>query len=508
VRTQDPSQVLELHEHLDRVARFDASDIEDLRRLAVQLAGKEVLPLIGAGGSVDCGMRLARDLAADLLQDYLNDPAYAPHAPHLNPNLGDVAQEIYAATGSQRAVVDALGLHEPALWPRAEAIPEHWCGYRVLARLTREGLFEEAVTLNYDCSYEAGLRCEGFLLEPDARPGLAFSDHATVMADARTGSSVDAKGPLVLRKIHGCTAHYRRERLRDPAGTPEEDIVVRREQLEEWRERNWARNHLQWAAREHVFLTIGFSAQDPIIVNKLTDVLAEVFTVRDATGDPRVVVIDHTPTTPELGALVESGLGGVPADAEKVAFVETSRATTTAALLVLLTELLTHRFGGTLAAAGSPLPAELDERLALLAFAAPAMLRWSYLLRKREDGHLLQRTNLHSMAERGYVPLTDSGETTIRVLGRRAALRAALGLAPGEQTAEVLAHHGFVVNPMHGVAYLPTGLDDDVLEAACRPGGRLHDVRLALSSPSLECVMVGEGRRGFTLSKGKEVTVP
>ncbi len=293
MRTHDPSQVLELQEHLDRIATFDPSVIEDLRRLAVQLAGRKVLPLIGAGGSVDCGMRLARDLGADLLQDYLDDPAYAPHASTLDANLGDVAEEIYVATGSQRAVVEALGPHEPGLWPGATAITEHWCGYRVLARLTREDLFDNAITLNYDCGYEAGLRGEGFLLEPDSRAGRNFSDHATIVADARTGSSVDAPGSLVLRKIHGCAAHYRRERLSNPTRTPEEDIVVRR-----------------WAAREHVFLLIGFSAQDPVIVSQLTEVLAEVFGVQEKTGDPRVVVVDHTPTTPELLALVESGLGG------------------------------------------------------------------------------------------------------------------------------------------------------------------------------------------------------
>ncbi|MGH2744826.1 MAG: hypothetical protein ACRDN8_20555 [Thermoleophilaceae bacterium] len=94
------------------------------------------------------------------------------------------------------------------------------------------------------------------------------------------------------------------------------------------------------------------------------------------------------------------------------------------------------------------------------------------------------------------------------MLRRRATLRAALGLAPEERGAEVLANHGFVVDATRGVAYLPTGLGDDMLEAACRPGGRLHDVRWALPSPSLERVIVGDGQVGFTLSRGKEVTVP
>jgi hypothetical protein len=62
------------------------------------------------------------------------------------------------------AVVEALGLPDPALWPSADDIDPHFCSYRVLARLAREGVFEQAVTLNYDCAYEAGLKGEGFLI--------------------------------------------------------------------------------------------------------------------------------------------------------------------------------------------------------------------------------------------------------------------------------------------------------------------------------------------------------
>ena len=419
--------------------------LDDLRALALQLSLKSVLPLIGAGGSVDCGMRLARELGKDLLEDYQRDARFAPHVKDLEANLGVVAEEIYLKAG-QRTVVEVLGFPDPALWPPASAITEHFCAYRVLARLSREQLFREAITLNYDCGYEAGLHGEGFALEPDVRPGRVFPDHATVIADERTASNVDKKGPVVLRKLHGCAAHYRAEVARDPTSEPEEAIVVRRGQLQGWGDRTWARRRLCTAAEENVILLIGCSAQDPMIVGELKELLAKVYKVQAKTGDPRVVVIDHNPGTQELRTLVHDGLGCAELGPDKVACVSTASGTTTAALLVLLAELLAHGLASALAAAGYDLPGEIDARLAALVLAAPVMLRWSYLLRPREDGHLLQLCNLHDAAKRGYVPLLIDPTATARALLQRSDLRAAVGLPAVESAPEVLAGHGFVID--------------------------------------------------------------
>jgi SIR2-like domain len=507
VQTQDSDQVRELREHLEKAGTFGHDVADQLRRLAVQLLDKDVLPLIGAGGSVDCGMLLASKIGEELLAEYCSDPRFAPPTPGVKPDLGEVAEEIFMKT-DQQTVVEVLGLPDATLWPPAETIDRHFCSYNVLARLARERLFAQAVSLNYDCGYEAGLYGEGFLLAPDTRAGRTFPDHATVMADKRSAGYVTKKGSFLLRKIHGCAQRYRDEMARDPTSAPENAIIVRRTQLQNWVGRGWARRALLSGAQENVLMLIGFSGSDANIVGALTELLDDTFKVQDKTGDPRVVVINHSPLTSELRGLAFTGLGGAALGADKVALVETSQGTNTAALLLLLAEMLAHRLDTTFTSEGYVLPSDPSARLATLVLAAPVMLRWSFLLRPREPDAFVQGINLHEAAERGYVPLLDAPSTTARALRRRAELRAALGHRAHETADELIANHGFVVDAATGLAYLPTGLDDGKLEDACRASGPLSTARRSLSSPKLTCIIVGDGPGGFNLTTGKTVDVP
>ena len=67
VRTMDPAQVLGLQQHCEAATALGDQTLGDLRALVGQLSGLMVLPLIEAGGSHDCGMRLASQLGRDLL---------------------------------------------------------------------------------------------------------------------------------------------------------------------------------------------------------------------------------------------------------------------------------------------------------------------------------------------------------------------------------------------------------------------------------------------------------
>jgi len=175
VRTMDPSQVLTLQEHLAQALALEPQEVEKVRVLAAQLQGRSVLPMLGAGASHDCGMRLATQIGIDLYDDYLADPAFAPHASGLRQELGEVADAICAAAG-QVAVVRAVGLPDPALWPGTDEVGAHFCAYRVLARLSREDVMDEAVTFNYDCGHEAGLKAEGYLRSARTESGKEWLD--------------------------------------------------------------------------------------------------------------------------------------------------------------------------------------------------------------------------------------------------------------------------------------------------------------------------------------------
>lgn len=508
VQTYDPTQINMLQDHLDAAATLAPAVIADLQALAVQLDGQSVLPLIGAGGSYDCGMPLADSIGKDLYDEYHANPDYAPYAAGLQPLMPDVTEAIYVSAG-QLAVVEALGLPEPALWPGAEDVPEHFCAYRVLARLAREQLFAQAVTFNYDCAYEAGLLSEGFLLAPGAIPGGRFPDHVTLIADARSASNTTRAGSFVLRKLHGCAAHYRRDAADPTVGQPEDRIIARRAQLTNWRDDIWARDYLRQYARTDVLL-LGFSGQDPVIAGELTTLLEEIHRQAPRPGEARVIAIDYEPDTAVLRGLIHAGLGGTQPSPGVITKIRTKPASSTATLLALLTVMLHHHLTDALAHAGLALPEDFEQRIAALTIAAPVMLRWSYLLRPSAENDLNQRANLQSVAHRGYVPLLLDPATTAAALKTRAELRAALGKAP-ESTRDALENYSFLTDPAAGVAYMPCGLGFDTLRAGARSAGELHTARETVPSPPrLDCVVVAADpvRRGISLVSGEEVPVP
>jgi SIR2-like domain len=504
VRTIDTSQVLSLQEHLAKAAAFDEEEVRHIRALAAQLEGRSVLPVLGAGASHDCGMRLAEQIGVDLYNDYLANASFAPHVSGLSANLGEVADAIFEGA-DQPAVVRAVGLHDPALWPGTDDVDEHFCGYRVLARLAREELAGEAITFNYDCGHEAALKAEGFLRSPRTELGKEWLDHATVIADAATHAQLRRPGAFTLFKAHGCAERYRELAIANEAAAAD-TIIIRRLQLTTWRNDAWIRDTFCDRARNHVLLLIGFSGQDPVIYGEMATVLEGVYTSASPDGLPRVLVIDHEPDTATLRTLISSGLGGQEAALGAVIQIGTSTATTTSAMLVLLAEALALKLGRS----GVTLPDEMEPRLAALTLSAPVMLRWSYLLRKPADNQYVQRINLQQAAEHGYVPLTLDPQTTARALQTRAELRQALGLSELETTPEALEAHGFLVGA--GCAFLPVGLEHEELVSSCRPGGPIDHARRSLGRPAhLDCILVSDGpggRRGVNIDTGKAVEVP
>src|SRR5690349_19568051 len=303
IRAQNPKQVKSLDQHIAKACKLSDEAVDALRKLAEQLDRKAVIPLIGAGGSYECGVSLAGAFANTLYDTCLSGRAGLPSdAAGLRDDLGAVA-DLIGLTGEQKDIVDALGLADERQWPAADGYAEHFCVYRVFARLAREGVFQEALTFNYDCAFEAALRHEGFLFGAATVRGERFRDHATVVADAATNASLLPRGAFVLFKVHGSAERYR-EQQGKPGEKPQDAIIIRRTQLLDWRRDLWARDVLSERARRHVLLLIGFSGQDPVIHVGLTRVLEEVY--ETVPGDePRVVVFDVNPNALMLELLVK-----------------------------------------------------------------------------------------------------------------------------------------------------------------------------------------------------------
>jgi hypothetical protein len=386
----------------------------------------------------------------------------------------------------------------------------HFCVYRVLARMVREGFLGEAFGFNYDCGAEAGLSAEGFSYG-DIFPGRQWRDRARIVADGATNASTEKdESSFTLFKANGCAVRYR-ELADGDEKKAAEGIVVRQEQLETWKDKAWGRDNFRALAQDHVLMLVGLSAQDPKFSAELRDVLEKVYTEYDADGLPRVVAIDKDRTATAIEGLIRSGLGGEPAGDGTETAICTEGSTATAALLVLLAELLAIELKGTLSEARVTLPTGLDARLATLTVSLPAMLRWSFLVAAPRRDELIQRANL--IAGHGYVPLTQDRELSTRLIAARNTVREQLGHSEFESSGEALAHDSFLLDESRGLAYMPVGLEQGALAASFRPGAELDKLRTTLRGryPShLECVLVcGDGRelRGVNLATGKEVQI-
>ncbi|MHB8241686.1 MAG: SIR2 family protein [Solirubrobacteraceae bacterium] len=511
VKTIDDSQICTLREHVAKACALDPARVAEIRTLAGQLLEQDlpVLPILGAGASHDCGMRLASKLGEDLYGDYMTNPDYASEPREsVKADLADVAQAIHNAAG-QIAVVKAIGLDDPTLWPESDDVPEHFCLYRVLSRLAREGLFKEVVGFNYDCANEAGLKREGYQLSPKTTPGREFNDHATVVADELAFYNPPRERALVYYKSHGCAQRFR-ERAPTEEEQAAETIIICKDQLTHWRDDLWMRERLRDRARGHLLLLIGFAAEDGAVHAELKQVLVEVYETLPATGKPRLVTIDARPDTPVLRGLVKSGLGGQNPPAGTVAEVGVLGASTTAVALILLTEWLRLGLTGDLEAAGYMLGNDLQEQLTALVITAPVMMRWTYLLRRRSKDEYIQKINLEQAANGGYAPLTLKPSATALALQTRMQLRAALGLTGPESTDEAFTDHGFLSR--RGFAYMPVALSLEELKAACRPGGLIERACVTIPTPaSVERVLVTQHEgtlRGVNVDTGAELAVP
>ena len=452
-------------------------------------------------------MRLARQIGDDLYNDYLADASFAPHAAGLSRELGDVADAIFDKAG-QPGVVRAVGLPDPALWPGTDDVGKHFCVYRPLARLVREDLMEEAITFNYDCGHEAGLKAEGFLRSPRTERGQGVARPR----DSRSQTPARTRNYSCTGRFHSLQGAWLRgalSRARSPSDEVSGSGHDHHSQTPTHLCGGTTRGYVTHSVivRGTTFCSLSDSqAKIRSYMAKWRACWSKVYTSAPPDGLPRVVVIDYEPDTAALRTLIRSGCGWRGRSAQ---CGDTDRD-----IHCYDHERHARAAGGGIGTetflSGVGVPDDMEPRLAALLLSAPVMLRWAYLLRKPADNQYVQRVNLQQAAEHGYVPLTLDPQTAARALQTRAELRQELGLTEPETINEALTAHGFVVDG--GCAFLPVGLDHDELVPSCRPGGPIDHARRSLGHPThLDCILVSDGpggRRGVNIDTGKEVPVP
>jgi hypothetical protein len=110
-----------------RASSIPSESWQEIEQLARQLADHALLPLVGAGASIDCGEKTASGLATDLFMKIADGEIPIARRPTdldddaVKEDLGKVADAICLEHPPQ-TVLEALAFPDTARWPAAPSL--------------------------------------------------------------------------------------------------------------------------------------------------------------------------------------------------------------------------------------------------------------------------------------------------------------------------------------------------------------------------------------------------
>lgn len=273
---------MELHEPGDNLD-------ERLVLLVQQVAEGKVVPFLGAGFSSEAtdpsiDQQPATRIRTPELTRKLIEPLVSARDEGLltglvNPEDVDhsmpfgKAAELYAFLWGREKMVECLGFGSWGdLWPALS--------HQGVALLVLEGLVEEIITTNYDCLIEKAVRGLHRVSSADPSPCQVISDVDQYQEHgARRG---DGRGPVLnLFKVNGCLAACSCDEG-DDADTGRfnnacaaERLALCEEDVQEWRNKAWARDLVRDRMRSRSLLFVGFEGEDPIVRHHVVTVVGE-----------------------------------------------------------------------------------------------------------------------------------------------------------------------------------------------------------------------------------------
>ncbi len=503
-----------------QVASIPPGTLDDINQLASELKDHAVLPVIGAGASVDCGQVGAKTLANELHKKMADGVLPLKERPddfnEIADDLGKMADAIHLEHSADE-VLKGLEFLDHKRWPSAREVAArfasqpHLCAYRVLARMAKERTITESVSFNYDCHFEGGLLREGFFMRHRASQHQRWPERYTVIANAESHAAVVHRGEFVVNKVHGCVETWRTDSPAEPDAAASA-IILRWSQLLDWRKDWWSRDLLRDRARRHILVLVGFSALDPVIHSTLQAVMSEIAKGHPLAGISRLRSIDAYPNRLTLRMLLRVGrgnLGGVQSIQVDVA----SGTSLAATLFALHAELIRARiveFAQQNPIDPAELPGDRSASLRRLAVSGPAMLAWTWAILMQGFG-VTGFSGLLELGDSYYIPLCAEPGRTLRAFSVRDELAARYDV-PAESAAYT-ADGSFLTVPRAGKAFMPLGLHGHEVMALADGIRDLTDIGVKLTSPvgSMDRIVVGRDSnrklRAFSLETGSEVAL-
>lgn len=128
--------------------------------------------------------------------------------------------------------------------------------HRYIVFLAREGLIDEIITTNYDCCFEKAY--QQTFQEKSNNAALVITDldgYRQFSGKLFTNSGTRC---LKIYKINGCAG-----KLKQNKDYPTEHILLMERQLQNWRDRKWARDLFNDCLRSRTLVFSGFGSEEP-----------------------------------------------------------------------------------------------------------------------------------------------------------------------------------------------------------------------------------------------------
>lgn len=144
--------------------------------------------------------------------------------------------------------------------------------HRYIAFLAREGLIEEVITTNYDTLIEKAFRdTYGYKEENNkddpAKPITSLEEYRNEGGNLYININGNKKRCLKIYKINGCAKQHPKEHS--------ERILLTERQLQDWRDRFWAKDLFKDRLRSRTLLFSGFGSGEPQVRHTALQVAEE-----------------------------------------------------------------------------------------------------------------------------------------------------------------------------------------------------------------------------------------
>jgi len=244
------------------------------RHVCEQIVRKECVPFLGSGISNDCKYTGSNNAFNNNGHEGHLVAGMKSKLQGNGKNLGEKCEQFLWESQSDlkesfKKLIEILQVSE---FTNLSPTIGHFC----IALLVREGLLSQIITTNYDCALERaflqsfGKKCT---VKSKSNRDESCGEYVSIVHDQKScvhqRPGLRGSGEcLHLYKINGCACALNRE-------NEHTKILLTATQLQDWRDRRWAKDTFRVILRSNTVLFSGFGSGEPQVIHTVHQILDE-----------------------------------------------------------------------------------------------------------------------------------------------------------------------------------------------------------------------------------------